>query len=138
MLQREQVADRVFRPAVRTFPHAKATIGMNLLFVCSRNKLRSPTAEHVFSEDAGIETDSAGTDNDADVPLTPELIEWADVVFAMESMHAAQIRRRYAKHLKARLVVLGIPDRFAYMDEELVRLLRNKVGPHLRLAGSSK
>lgn len=31
-------------------------------FVCSQNKLRSPTAEQVFSKRAGFEVASAGTD----------------------------------------------------------------------------
>jgi hypothetical protein len=47
----------------------------NVLFVCSANRLRSPTAEQVFSTWPGIETDSAGISNDADVPLSTEQVE---------------------------------------------------------------
>jgi len=32
----------------------------NLLFLCSRNRLRSPTAEPVFADRPGVETASAG------------------------------------------------------------------------------
>jgi predicted protein tyrosine phosphatase len=56
----------------------------NILFVCSQNKLRSPTAEQVFAEWPGIEVSSAGTNNDAENPLSTELIEWADILFVME------------------------------------------------------
>jgi predicted protein tyrosine phosphatase len=56
----------------------------NYLFVCSQNRLRSPTAEHIFTGHSGIEVSSAGTNNDAENPLTPELIEWADTIFVME------------------------------------------------------
>jgi len=62
----------------------------NVLFVCSRNRLRSPTAEQVFADWPGIETASAGVDHDADNPLTPELLQWADVIFVMERVHLTQ------------------------------------------------
>ncbi|CAN5333980.1 hypothetical protein BH11PSE14_BH11PSE14_19620 [soil metagenome] len=55
-----------------------------VLFVCSRNRLRSPTAEQVFADWPGIEVASAGTASDADVPVTPELLQWAELVLVME------------------------------------------------------
>jgi predicted protein tyrosine phosphatase len=42
---------------------------MKLLFICSKNKLRSPTAEVVFSQYEGLEVESAGLDRDAEVRL---------------------------------------------------------------------
>lgn len=50
----------------------------HILFICSRNKLRSPTAEAVFSDKEGFEVQSAGLNNDAEIPLTSGMIEWAD------------------------------------------------------------
>ncbi len=47
----------------------------NLLFICSRNRLRSPTAEQVFAAWPGVETASAGLAPDADEPCTDELVE---------------------------------------------------------------
>ncbi|MET0547673.1 MAG: low molecular weight protein tyrosine phosphatase family protein [Xanthomonas sp.] len=103
-----------------------------LLFVCSRNRLRSPTAEQVFATWPGVETASAGVDHDADTPVTPELLEWADIVFVMEPAHRAKLSRRFKRHLgRARLVCLDIPDDFAYMDPALVQLLTAKVPRHL-------
>ena len=61
------------------------TEGMRILFVCTANKLRSPTAEDVFSGWPGIEAISAGTDADAPRPLTKELVASADMIFAMEN-----------------------------------------------------
>ena len=105
---------------------------MNLLFVCSRNRLRSPTAEHVFAETPGCETDSAGLDHDAVQPLDAEQVRWADVIFVMESFHLAKLKRRHASALKGKRVVrLGIPDNYDYMDPELVALLESRVRPHL-------
>lgn len=59
----------------------------NLLFLCSRNRLRSPTAERVFADWPGVETASAGLAPDADEPLTPEHLDWADLIFVMEPVH---------------------------------------------------
>ena len=104
----------------------------NVLFLCSRNRLRSPTAEHVFADWPGIETASAGLDHDADVPVTPDLLRWADVVFVMERTHRAKLSTRFRAHIGGkRIVCLEIPDDYKYMDPALVALLQSKVPPHL-------
>lgn len=105
----------------------------NLLFICSRNKLRSPTAETVFSEWDGIETDSAGLNPDATVLLSSEQIEWADIIFVMESKHKTKLMKTFSKHLKNKKVIcLDIPDNYTFMQPELVSLLEEKVGGFLR------
>jgi len=102
------------------------------LFVCSQNKLRSPTAEQVFASWPGIEVSSAGTNRDAENPLTDELVEWADTIFVMERTHLNKVRGTYRRVLgSTRIVCLDIPDRFAFMDPTLVRLLRVKMDRHL-------
>jgi predicted protein tyrosine phosphatase len=102
------------------------------LFVCSQNRLRSPTAEHVFSSVPGLEVDSAGLNNDADTPLAPEQVMWADVIFVMEKTHRNKLTRRFRTQLKGkRVVCLNIPDEYAYMDAGLVRLLKAIVPQHL-------
>lgn len=58
-----------------------------LLFICSENRLRSPTAEAVLSEYDGVEAIGAGTNADAETPVSADLIEWADIVFVMEKVH---------------------------------------------------
>ena len=104
-----------------------------VLFVCSQNRLRSPTAEQVFSQRRDIEVDSAGTNNDADNPLTPELVEWADIIFVMEKTHRNKLQQRFRRYLKkARIICLDIPDEFEFMDPALVRLLEAKAGPFFR------
>ncbi|MBA2322009.1 MAG: phosphotyrosine protein phosphatase [Deltaproteobacteria bacterium] len=106
---------------------------MNVLFVCSRNRYRSPTAEAVFAGVEGLEVDSAGTADDADQVLDADLIEWADLICVMEARHDRVINRKYGRWLRdRRVVVLDIPDRFETMDPELVALLQARVTPHLR------
>ena len=101
---------------------------LNLLFVCSQNRLRSPTAEQIFANHPGVETGSAGTNNDAEEPLSAELVQWADIIFVMEKTHRAKLERRYRDALKStRVICLDIPDDYAFMDDALVALLRKKV-----------
>ena len=70
---------------------------------------------------------------DADTPLDAELVEWADVIFVMEKSHRQKLAARFRKYLSnKRVICLDIPDKFSFMDPELVRLLKTKVLPHLR------
>ena len=103
-----------------------------VLFICSQNRLRSPTAERVFSTWPGIEVKSAGLDALASVAVSPELLEWAQTVFVMEKSHRNKLSRKFRKHLKSQKVVcLNIPDEYEYMDEGLIRLFKALVPPHL-------
>jgi predicted protein tyrosine phosphatase len=105
---------------------------MKLLFVCSKNQWRSPTAEAVFAEYDGLEVDSAGLDRGAEVPLGTEAIEWAEIIFVMEQAHRKKLSRNFRPYLKdKRVVCLDIPDEYEYMEPALVKLLKTKVLPLL-------
>ena len=109
----------------------KARYMKKVLFVCSQNRLRSPTAEQVFSSRTDLEVASAGTNNDADNPLTSELVAWADVVVVMEKAHRSKVQKRFRSALKGkRLICLDIPDEFEFMDPMLVKLLQTRLGRH--------
>lgn len=96
------------------------------------NRLRSPTAEHIFSSWPGVEAASAGVGNDADTPLTPELIDWADVIFVMERSHRSKMSAKFQRWLKGkRVVCLDIADEYQFMDPRLVRLLEERAGHYL-------
>ena len=103
-----------------------------MLFVCNQNRLRSPTAEAVFREDPRVEARSAGVEPDAPVPVTRELLEWAELVFVMEKRQRNRIRAAFPDlYQRTRIVCLYIPDQYDRMDPVLVRLLRQGVEPHL-------
>lgn len=105
---------------------------LNILFVCSQNKLRSPTAEQVFSSWPGVETASAGLNNAAENPLTAELIEWADIIFVMEKAHRDKLSAKFRPCLDGkRVICLNIPDDYDYMEPALVQLLTSKVARFL-------
>lgn len=102
------------------------------LFICTQNKLRSPTAEQVFSSYPGVEADSAGLGNDANVSLSTEQITWASVIFVMEQRHKQKLKQKFRTTLNGkRIICLGIPDDYEFMQPELVELLIKKVTPHL-------
>lgn len=104
-----------------------------ILFICSQNKLRSPTAEQVFSDQPQLDVLSAGTNHDALNPVTAEQIEWADLIFVMETTHRTKLQKRFRQHLKGKnIICLGIPDNYSFMQPELVELLRRKVPPFLQ------
>ena len=105
----------------------------NVLFICSQNRLRSPTAEQIFADWPGIETCSAGLNQGADNPVTPELLEWADLIFVMERAHRAKLSAKFKPHLgNKRVICLEIPDEYEFMDPDLVRLFKAKVPSHFQ------
>lgn len=99
-----------------------------ILFLCSRNRLRSPTAHEVFSDRDDIEVDSAGLSKDADCRLSAEQVEWADHIIVMERIHRERLNAQFSKLLKGkRISVLDIPDDYDYMQPELIDLLQRRV-----------
>ena len=115
------------RPSIR-----RAVPVRHILFLCARNRLRSPTAEQLFADWPGIETASAGVNADADSAVTPELLAWADLIFVMERRHRSKLSAAFQRHLSGkRIVCLDIPDDYAFMDPALIRRLQQAVTPHL-------
>ncbi|MBB5213317.1 low molecular weight protein tyrosine phosphatase family protein [Microbulbifer hydrolyticus] len=107
---------------------------MNLLFVCSENRLRSPTGEEVFSKYENINAIGCGTNSDAETTVSGDLIEWANIIFVMEKSHRNKVSKKFKDLLKdKKLVCLDIPDNYDRMDPVLIRLLENKVSRHVRL-----
>lgn len=66
-------------------------------------------------------------------PLSPEQLAWAEIIFVMEKVHKARLSSRFKRHLNGkRVVCLDIPDEYAFMQPELVRLLEAKAGRFLK------
>lgn len=74
---------------------------------------------------------SAGLNNDADEPLTVELVEWAEIIFVMEKAHRTKLAKRFRRQLRAKVICLDIPDDYTFMQPELVALLESRAGRHL-------
>jgi predicted protein tyrosine phosphatase len=112
---------------------APSALPERILFVCTANVDRSPTAEELYRDDDRYEVRSAGVAPFATVPLTRDLLLWADRVFVMnesEDQHRTIIRIRFPD-VDRPLVDLDIEDRWRRGDPELVGLLLRRLKPHL-------
>ena len=97
-----------------------------VLFVCSRNRWRSPTAEDVYRGTPGLEVASCGTSASAVRRASARLLEWADVVVCMEGKHRDRLREQFGRESLAgkEEVVLEVEDVYRRGDEGLVAELR--------------
>jgi len=101
---------------------------MNILFVCSRNKWRSRTAEDLFKDSNVHNVRSAGTASVARIKVSEKLLSWAEIIFVMEKRHREQLKSKFPLILDEKeIIVLNIPDEYEYMDDELVELLKVSV-----------
>lgn len=106
---------------------------INVLFVCSRNQWRSPTAERIFRRHPLMSTRSAGTSPNARRTISEEDLRWADVVMVMERKHRERIVAAFPDRIEHLPIhVLDIADEYREMDPELVELLEAVVPPLLQ------
>ncbi|PLY05073.1 MAG: phosphotyrosine protein phosphatase [Arcobacter sp.] len=105
----------------------------NILFICSRNQWRSPTAEKIYSKDDRVNVRSAGTSPSARKTVNVKDIEWAELIFVMEHKHKERLKSTFSRQLQyKKIIVLDISDEYRYMDEELVKLLKTSVEEYLK------
>ncbi|NJK69262.1 MAG: protein tyrosine phosphatase [Microcoleus sp. CSU_2_2] len=105
-----------------------------ILFVCSRNKWRSLTAQRICEKVSGYSVRSAGTEKGARIRVTEGLVGWADLIFVMEQKHADRLRSKFPESLKGKKVIcLQIPDIYRYMEPELVELLQAKLSLYMEM-----
>ena len=102
---------------------------MNLLFICSKNQWRSPTAEAIYRNRANLAVRSAGTSATARRTVNASDIRWADHIMAMEHHHKDRLKEKFTQELaRKKIHVLDIPDDFQFMDPDLVALIELRVG----------
>lgn len=107
---------------------------IKLLFICSRNRWRSLTAEKIFHGVNDHEVRSAGTENDARVKVTAGHIGWADMIFVMEKKHIRRLEDKFGSSLSRKKVIcLDIPDEYTFMDEELIETLKSRVSEYVEI-----
>ena len=103
----------------------------NLLFICSLNKQRSPTAEDLFKDSEKHVVKSAGTSLFARKRIKVEEIEWADKIFVMEDCHRRYIERKFTYFKGKEIIVLDIPNIYYRNNPQLVNILKEKLGKYL-------
>lgn len=94
-----------------------------VLFVCSMGILRSATAARLYA--SKYNTRSAGTYDEALIPLSTVLLEWADeIVFVNKNNYRSvcNINPKWNEILENTSVkVLDIPDQYEHMHPELIK-----------------
>lgn len=102
---------------------------LNVLFICSRNQWRSPTAEKVWRNHPLLCVRSAGTSSNARHHVSEDDLQWAEVIFVMEDKHKSRLVAEYGRVVEFKpIYVLDIPDEYKYMDPELIAELERSVG----------
>ncbi len=105
---------------------------MNLLFICSRNKWRSRTAETIFKDNGQHAIKSAGTAKSARIRVQQSMLDWADKIWVMEQKHKDRLAQDWdTTAYKDKIIVLDIPDEYTYMDEELIEILEHSLSEYL-------
>ncbi len=101
---------------------------LNVLFVCSRNQWRSPTAERVWRSHPALAVRSAGTSPNARHHVSEQDLRWADAILVMEEKHKSRLVAEFGHIVESKpIYVLDIPDEYKYMDPELVEELERSV-----------
>ncbi|MGC3961269.1 MAG: hypothetical protein QM813_26080 [Verrucomicrobiota bacterium] len=105
---------------------------LRVLFVCTQNKVRSLTAEHLYRARPDLEVKSCGTANFAKTQFTQELLNWAEVIFVADDSQVEFMKQKFGADATAKPVVnLGLPDIFTYKSDALVVKLTAKLDPYL-------
>ncbi len=105
---------------------------MNLLFVCSRNQWRSPTAEAIYKNHPEVMARSAGTEPSARIKLSAKMINWADIIFVMEKKHKERLLNKFPiDSQQKQIIILDIPDEYKFMDTELIEEIQTRVKPYI-------
>ena len=103
------------------------------LFICHYNRKRSATAERVFGKDPTLEVLSAGTSEEAMVRVNQRMLEWADVVFVMDTEQVGALAKMFPAHpVLPKVVCLDIQDCYHFLDPELVAILQERTLPHFQ------
>lgn len=75
---------------------------------------------------------SAGTAPSARIKVTAKLLQWADLVFAMEHNHKERLIENFPfETANKSIIVLGILDDYHFMDAELIDILKSEVSSYL-------
>jgi len=68
---------------------------LKILFVCSMNQWRSPTAEKIYADKPLVITRSRGTSENARNTVRTDDLKWADIVLVMEEKHKQRLMAQY-------------------------------------------
>lgn len=100
-----------------------------VLVICGRNKKRSRTAESIYKNDDRIEIRSAGLSQSSPRKVSQTDLNWADYVLVMDHEQRKHIRDKFRASLPLNMATLQIEDVYEYLDEALIKVLKQKMEP---------
>lgn len=104
-----------------------------VLCVCSAGILRSATAAHILCQEPyNFNTRNVGTAPYALIPLTEDVLQWADEIICMEAEHEIVVKMKLEEMMYVkRVITLDIEDIYEYRDPELIKLIQTKYNEYL-------
>jgi predicted protein tyrosine phosphatase len=103
-----------------------------LLFICSKNQWRSPTAELLFKNHPLHHARSAGTSDKARIKVNQKMLDWADLIFVMERRHQQLLKQQFPFAIADKqIIILDIEDNYRFGNEELIGILKNSLADYL-------
>lgn len=101
---------------------------LKILFVCGRNKRRSPTAEKIYAHDRRLAVRSVGLAETSKRRMIAADAQWADLILVMERKYVGRIKTAFRNlDTLPAIVSLDIPDEYIFMQRELIDLLQPAV-----------
>lgn len=104
----------------------------NILFVCGRNKWRSPTAEKIYKNDQRRNVRSAGISEKSNHQVNGNDIFWADLIVVFEHKYKSWIIEKFRDLHLLRIKNMDIPDEYEYMNPELVEMIKDRVEDYIK------
>jgi|JI9StandDraft_2_1071091.scaffolds.fasta_scaffold04679_12 predicted protein tyrosine phosphatase len=121
-----------YRDVAESNREHKGRESLKLLFVCSMNQWRSPTAERIYADKPLVVARSRGTSEKAVKTVKSADLHWADIIFVMERKHRERLLSNFPGEMQFKEIhVLDIPDNYRYMDPELIAEIVASVEPIL-------
>ena len=105
---------------------------MNILFVCTANRDRSRTAEHLFQKKYphfsfhSVGIDESLCDKYKGKYVDFEICDSVDRIICMEEHHAQFLLKKFGDVLLNKIEILGIQDTEEYMSKVLIKDLKDK------------
>ncbi len=105
---------------------------MNILFICTANRDRSKTAEHIFKlKYPDFNFSSAGINQEMCFVNGGDFVQYymcdaAERIICMENLHAQFLLREFGSQLIQKIEILEIEDNEDYMSDKLIMELEER------------
>ncbi len=107
------------------------------LFVCSAGLLRSATGASVANKHFHMNTRNCGSEYYALIPISVNLIHWANVIFFVNednfnsALRTFDLDTEILDQLRDKSVIWDIPDQYDYNHPELVKIITSELDKYI-------